>query len=60
MKTMAGDLAKFTLRVDAQLLKKFKYIAESNARSANRELEIMMRRRVEKFEEAKGKIELDK
>lgn len=60
MKTMAGDLAKFTLRVDAQLLKKFKYIAESNARSANRELEIMMRRRVEKFEEANGKIELYK
>lgn len=57
---MAGDLAKFTLRVDAQLLKKFKYIAESNARSANRELEIMMRRRVEKFEEANGKIELYK
>ena len=57
---MAGDLTKFTLRVDAQLLKKFKYIAESNARSANRELEIMMRRRVEKFEEANGKIELDK
>lgn len=57
---MAGELAKFTLRVDAQLLKKFKYIAESNARSANRELEIMMRRRVEKFEEANGKIELDK
>lgn len=57
---MAGELAKFTLRVDAQLLKKFKYIAESNARSANRELEIMMRRRVEKFEEANGKIEFDK
>ena len=57
---MAGDLAKFTLRVDAQLLKKFKSIAESNARSANRELEIMMRRRVEKFEEANGKIELYK
>ncbi len=57
---MADDLAKFTLRVDAQLLKKFKYIAESNARSANRELEIMMRRRVEKFEEANGKIEFDK
>ena len=57
---MTGELAKFTLRVDAQLLKKLKYIAESNARSANRELEIMMRRRVEKFEEANGKIELDK
>ena len=57
---MAGDLAKFTLRVDAQLFKKLKYIAESNARSANRELDIMIRRRVEKFEEANGKIELDK
>ena len=57
---MTGELAKFTLRVDTQLLKKFKYIAESNARSANRELEIMMRRRVEKFEEANGKIEFDK
>ena len=60
MRNITGELAKFTLRVDAQLLKKFKYIAESNARSANRELEIMMRRRVEKFEEANGKIELDK
>lgn len=50
--------AKFTLRVDHELLEKFKYVAEYNARSANRELEMLMRNRVEKFEKQKGKIEL--
>ena len=50
--------AKFTLRVDHELMEKFKYVAEYNGRSANRELEMLMRGRVEKFEQQKGEIKL--
>ena len=35
---MGNDRVKFTLRVESELLKKFRYVAEYNARSANREL----------------------
>ena len=40
---MATDTAKFTLRIDAELLKKFRFVADYNARSANRELEVLMK-----------------
>lgn len=38
-----SDLSKFTLRIDAELLKKFRFIADYNARSANREIEVLMK-----------------
>lgn len=50
--------SKFTLRVDRVLLKKFHYVAEYNARSANRELEVLMRKYVAEFEKAQGKIDV--
>ncbi|WP_140398034.1 Arc family DNA-binding protein [Lachnoclostridium sp. An169] len=53
---MPSDTAKFTLRTDPELLKKFRYVAEYNARSANRELEVLMKRHVAKFEKEHGKI----
>lgn len=56
---MTSDVAKFTLRTDAELLKKFRYVAEYNARSANRELEVIMRRHIAEFEKQHGKIELE-
>lgn len=34
---MPSALPQFTVRVDPELLKKFRYVAEFNARSANRE-----------------------
>ena len=40
---MATDTAKFTLRIDTELLKKFRFVADYNARSANRELEVLMK-----------------
>lgn len=55
---MQKDMVKFTLRTEAELLKKFRYVAEYNARSANRELEVLMRRYVSEFEKRNGKIEL--
>lgn len=55
---MSFKLSKFTIRINSELLKKFRFVAEYNARSANRELEILIRKHVSEFEEVNGKIEL--
>ena len=56
---MASNTVKFTLRTESEVLKKFHYVAEYNARSANRELEVIMKRHIAKFEQTYGKIELE-
>lgn len=56
---MSSDLVKFSLRVEPELLEKFRYIAEYNARSANRELEVIMKRYIAEFEKTVGKIEIE-
>ena len=53
---MTNNTAKFTLRTDTELLKKFRYVADYNARSANRELEVLMKNHVTDFENIHGKI----
>ncbi len=53
---MQSDLSKFTLRIDPELLKKFRFVADYNARSANRELEVLMKKHVNEFEKKHGKI----
>lgn len=53
---MSFEISKFTLRIDADLLKKFRFVAEYNARSANREIEVLMKKHVEEFEKKHGKI----
>ena len=42
--------SKFTLRINEELLKKFRYISEYNARSANSELTILIRKHIAEFE----------
>ena len=56
---MAAETAKFTLRTSAEQLKKFRSVAEYNARSANRELEVLMREHICEFEKVHGKIEFE-
>ena len=56
---MVNDISKFTVRIDSELLRKFKIVADYNARSANRELEVLMKNHVSKFEQEHGKIELE-
>lgn len=56
---MVNDISKFTVRIDTELLRKFKIVADYNARSANRELEVLMKNHVAKFEQEHGKIELE-
>lgn len=54
---MISDTVKFTLRTDKELLRKFSYVAEYNARSANRELEVLMKKHIANFEKKHGEIE---
>lgn len=54
---MKSDLSKFTLRINSDLLRKFHFVAEYNARSANRELEILIRNHIAEFEKDHGKID---
>ena len=50
---------QFTIRIDPELLKKLRYVAEYNARSANREVEVLIREHVAQFEKDHGKISFD-
>ena len=55
---MADNKSRYTLRVEQELLDKLAYIAEYEGRTKNRELEQMIKRRIEGFEQEHGKIEL--
>lgn len=57
---MKEKLLRYTLRVDRLLFKKFRYIAESEGRSANKEIEQYLKRCVSEYEKEHGKIELEK
>ena len=56
---MMTETAKFTLRADAEILKKFRYVADYNGRSANRELEVLMKKHISEFEKEHDKITFD-
>ena len=53
-------MSRFTLRLSQELLDKLGYIAEYNDRTKNKELERMIRGRVNAFEKKNGPIELEK
>ncbi len=57
---MNANIVKFTLRSEINLMKRFCYVAKYNGRSANRELGILMKKHVMKYEKRFGKIELEK
>lgn len=40
---MTNEIAKFTLRTDSELMKKLRIVADYNGRSANRELEVLIK-----------------
>ena len=53
---MPSNLPQFTIRIDPLLLRKIRYVAEYNARSANREVEMLIRNHIVKFEKENGVI----
>lgn len=50
---------RYSLRIDRDLFRKFRYVAENEGRSANKEIEQMLKLRVRKFEEKNGEIPLE-
>ena len=56
---MDDKLVRYTLLVDRLLFKNFRYIAESEGRSANKEIEQYLKKRVAEFEKENGKIEIE-
>ncbi len=56
---MGEDLLRYTLRVNRELFQKFRYIADTKGRSANREIEQYLKRCVAQFENENGPIPLD-
>ena len=50
------NILRYTLRINRILFKKFRYIANSEGRSANREIEQYIKQRVKELEAANGKI----
>ena len=55
---MADNKTRYTLRIEAELLEKFGYIAEYDGRTKNGELLWMIRRLIAQFEQEHGEIEL--
>ena len=55
---MEDKLLRYTLRVDRTLFRKFRYVAEYEGRSANKEIEQFLKRHVAEFEEKHGKIDV--
>lgn len=56
--SMDQKLLRYTLRVDRIFFQKFRYIAESEGRSANKEIEQYLKKRVAEYEKEFGKIEV--
>lgn len=48
----------YALRIPEDLMDKLKYVAEYNGRSANREIEQLIRVHIARFEQKHGQIEL--
>lgn len=53
---MPSDLPRYTLRIPQVYLDKIRYIAEENGRSANKEIELMIKERIKLYEKENGAI----
>lgn len=55
---MKDNLPRYTLRVNRVVLNKLHYVAKYEGRTTNKELEQMIKRRIEEFEKLHGSIEI--
>jgi len=53
---MSSDLPRYTLRVPQLTLDKIRYIAEENGRSANKEIELLIKNQIKEYETQNGEI----
>ena len=56
---MKDNLPRYTLRISQNLLNKLAYIATFEGRSKNKELEQLIKRRIDEFEKQHGSIPND-
>lgn len=56
---MASNLPRYTLRTDAEILYKINYIAGHNGRSANKEIEQLIKQHIANFESEHGPIPVE-
>ena len=54
---MSDNLSRYTLRVPQIILDKIGYIANYDGRSKNKEIEFLMKNKIDEFEKEHGKIE---
>ena len=57
---MKDALSRYTLRISPVLLGKLGYIAEFEGRTKNKEIEQLIKKRIEEFEKGHGIIQLEK
>ena len=55
---MKDNLPRYTLRIPQILLDKLGYIADSEGRTKNKEIEQLIKKRISEFEEQNGEIVL--
>lgn len=53
---MPSDMPRYTLRIPQILLDKIRFIAAENGRSANKEIELMIKQRIHEYESLNGEI----
>ncbi len=53
---MKNELPRYTLRISQELLSKIGYIADYEGRTKNKEIEQLIKKRIQEFEAAHGKI----
>ena len=54
---MEKEKTKFTLRIEAETLHKFHYAAKRNLRPVNKELENILKKHIEKYNDRKRQAE---
>jgi hypothetical protein len=57
---MKKEYPRYTLRIPKSMLKKIAYIADFNGRTTNKQIEILIRKKVDEHERCYGLIEFEK
>ncbi len=55
---MPSKKPQFVIRTDKETLKKIKYIAEQNERSATQEIVYLVKKRIKEYESENGEIKI--
>ncbi len=56
---MPSKIPSTAIRIEPELMKKFRYVSAYNGRSANKEIEQLIKRHVDEFEAKYGEIEVE-